>query len=90
MTLTRIALPLPSCSLTDEADRYVASLDVRISGEKGSVETTGDLLEDLLLSIRLRHLAFSPHPLLTARTMSEEPAWKVRRQYIALCRARSY
>lgn len=60
MTLTRIALPLPGCAISDEGDRYVASLDVRIAGEDGSVETTGDMLEELLTAIRLRHLAFHP------------------------------
>lgn len=68
-TLTRIALPVPLAgnALDGSGEAYVASLDIMVEGMDAEaheatigVATTGDLLEGLLMALRLRHTSFHP------------------------------
>lgn len=60
-SLTRMALPVPAVgtALGDAGDAYVASLQIQISVDGRPLAVMGGTaFEMLMLSVRLRHLAF--------------------------------
>lgn len=62
--LTTMALPVPApgTALNGSGEAYIASLQIQIDcgADKGYAETTGDVLETLLMAVSLRGIAFHP------------------------------